>query len=263
MSLFFYRIVYRMVNLLERLQKVMARAGVASRRRCEEMIAAGMVKVNGKVVTELGTKVDPAKNEIVVGGKTLLLQDKKYYLALYKPRGYVCTLHDEKGRKNVIDLLEGFAGRVYPVGRLDYDSEGLLLLTNDGDLTYALTHPKHRVPKTYLARVLGVPTHYKLEQMAQGLVLEDGPTAPARVCLAGITEGKALLEITLYEGRNRQVRRMCDHIGHPVLRLLRTRVGNISLAGLRPGKYRNLNKSELARLKELAGLDDESTDILL
>ncbi len=133
-----------MVILLERLQKVMARAGVASRRRCEEMIVAGMVKVNGKVITELGTKVDPAEDKIVVGGETLLLQDKKHYLILYKPRGYVSTLRDEKGRKNVIDLLDGFEGRVYPVGRLDYDSEGLLLLTNDGDLAYALTHPKHR-----------------------------------------------------------------------------------------------------------------------
>jgi len=252
-----------MVILLERLQKVMARAGVASRRRCEEMIVAGMVKVNGKVITELGTKVDPAEDKIVVGGETLLLQDKKHYLILYKPRGYVSTLRDEKGRKNVIDLLDGFEGRVYPVGRLDYDSEGLLLLTNDGDLAYALTHPKHRVPKTYLARVHGIPTDFKLEQMAKGLLLEDGPTAPARVRLADIKRGNALLEITLYEGRNRQVRRMCEHIGHPVLRLLRTHVGNISLDGLRPGKYRYMNKRELARLKEIAGLDNESSEILL
>lgn len=244
---------------MERLQKVMARAGIASRRRCEELIMAGVVKVNGKVVTELGTRVDLDQDKIIVGGETLLAQEKKYYLALYKPRGYISTVHDEKGRKNVLDLLGGSSGRVYPVGRLDYDSEGLLLLTNDGDLTYALTHPKHRVPKTYLARVQGVPAPDQLAAMARGLILEDGPTAPARVCLAGIKDGQALLEITLYEGRNRQVRRMCAYIGHPVVRLLRTRVGNISLKGLRPGKYRELNRRELAKLKRLAGLSGDET----
>lgn len=248
---------------MERLQKVMARAGVASRRSCEEMIVAGRVKVNGKIVTELGTRIDPAKDRIDISGEKLLLIDNKHYLALYKPRGYVSTVKDEKGRKNVIDLLDGFNGRVYPVGRLDYNSEGLILLTNDGDLTYALTHPKHHVQKTYLVRVDGVPTPKKLEQMAKGLVLEDGLTAPAQVNLVEIKDEKALLEITLFEGRNRQVRRMCEHIGHPVLRLLRTRVGNISLDGLRPGQYRNLNNKELELLKKLAGLDKESLDVHL
>lgn len=246
---------------MERLQKVMARAGVASRRSCEGMIAAGMVKVNGKVVTELGTRIDPAKDRIEVSGEKLLLAEKKYYLALYKPRGYVSTVDDEKGRKKVTDLLDGFNGRVYPVGRLDYNSEGLLLLTNDGDLTYALTHPKHHVQKTYLVRVDGVPPQKKLEQMAKGLFLEDGLTAPARVNLAGVKDEKALLEITLFEGRNRQVRRMCEHIGHPVLRLLRTRVGNVKLDGLHPGQYRNLSDKELELLKKLAGLDKESLDV--
>ncbi|OPY58909.1 MAG: Ribosomal large subunit pseudouridine synthase B [Pelotomaculum sp. PtaU1.Bin035] len=240
---------------MERLQKVMARAGVASRRRCEEMITAGMVKVNGKVITELGTKVDPERDKIVVGDETLFLSDKKYYLALYKLRGYISTLHDEKGRKKVIDLLKGVDGRVYPVGRLDYDSEGLLLLTNDGDLTYAMTHPKRQIKKTYLARVQGVPAPARLAQMADGLILEDGPTAPARVRLVSEREGNALLEITINEGRNRQVRRMCEYIGHPVLRLQRTRMGNISLDALRPGQYRHLAEEELKRLKELAGVD--------
>lgn len=239
---------------MERLHKVMARAGVASRRRCEEMIAAGMVKVNGKVITGPGTKVDPARDKIQVGGETISLSPPRYYILMYKPRGYVTTLSDERGRKKVTDLLKGVTGRVYPVGRLDYDSEGLLLLTNDGDLTYALTHPKHRIPKTYLVRVAGVPGPEKLEKMAGGLVLADGPTAPARVRLAGLREGNALLEITIYEGRNRQVRRMCEHIGHPVLRLVRTRLANLTIGGLRPGQFRHLTGKEVEKLKELAGL---------
>ncbi len=242
---------------MERLQKFMARAGVASRRRCEELIASGIVKVNGKVVSQLGFKVDPAKDKIQLGSETLFAETQKHYILMYKPRGYITTMSDEKGRKKVTDLLKPGAGRVYPVGRLDYDSEGLLLLTNDGDLTYALTHPGHRVPKTYQARVTGVPEQAKLEQMAGGLTLEDGPTAPARVRLTGEREGNALLEITIYEGRNRQVRRMCEHIGHPVLRLKRIRFGDLALAGLRPGQYRSLSGEETARLKEKAGLKEK------
>jgi len=239
---------------MERLQKYMARAGVASRRRCEELITSGMVKINGKVVSKLGVKVDPTRDRIQVGGETLFLSPQKYYILVYKPRGYITTMSDEKGRKKVTDLLKGITGRVYPVGRLDYDSEGLLLLTNDGDLTYALTHPGHRVPKTYLVRVAGVPESAKLEQMARGLLLDDGPTAPAKVRLTGQREGNALLEITIFEGRNRQVRRMCEHIGHPVLRLKRIRFGALGIEGLRPGQYRHLTSEEVNRLKEKAGL---------
>lgn len=238
---------------MERLQKIMARAGVASRRHCEEMITSGNVKVNGKVITELGTKVDPSRDRIQVGSETLFLSSRKYYILMYKPRGYVSTLSDERNRKNVTDLLKGITERVYPVGRLDYDSEGLLLLTNDGDLTYALTHPKHKVPKTYLARVAGVPETAKLEQMAAGLPLEDGPTSPAKVRLVSQREGNALLEIIIYEGRNRQVRRMCEYIGHPVLRLQRSKFGNLSIEGLKPGQYRHLTREELSSLKEKAG----------
>lgn len=238
---------------MERLQKVMAQAGVASRRHCEEMITSGMVKVNGKIITELGTKVDPARDKVQVGGETIFFSSRKYYIVMYKPRGYVTTLSDEKGRKKVTDLLKGVSERVYPVGRLDYDSEGLLLLTNDGDLTFALTHPKHRVPKTYLVRVAGEPEPEKLEQMAAGLVLEDGVTAPARVRQVSQREGNALLEIVLQEGRNRQVRRMCEHIGHPVLRLQRSKFGNLNIEGMKPGQYRHLTGEELSRLKEKAG----------
>ncbi len=239
---------------MERLQKVMARAGVASRRSCEDMIASGVVKVNGKVITEPGSKVDPAKDRIMVGGEVLSLSPRKYYILLYKPRGYVSTLSDEKGRKKVTDLLQGVAGRVYPVGRLDYDSEGLLLLTNDGDLTFALTHPSHQVSKTYLVRVAGAPEPDKLSQMSKGLSLEDGPTAPANVRLVGQREGNALLEITIKEGRSRQIRRMCEHIGYPVLRLQRIRIGSLGMESLRPGEYRHLTAAELNKLKGSAGL---------
>ncbi len=240
---------------MERLQKVMAQAGVASRRRCEEMIAAGMVKVNEKVVTKLGTKVDPRRDKIKVGDETIYLSPRKYYILMYKPRGYVTTLSDEKGRKKVTDLLKNITGRIYPVGRLDYNSEGLLLLTNDGNLTYALTHPKYRVPKTYMVRVAGVPNPEKLKQMGAGLVLEDGKTAPAEVRLVGRRQEKALLELTIYEGRNRQVRRMCEHIGHPVLRLQRTKFANLNIEGLRPGHYRHLTGEEVRKLKEKVGLE--------
>ena len=239
---------------MERIQKVMARAGVASRRHCEEMIAAGMVKVNGRVVTEPGTKVDPAMDKIQVGGDGLHLSSKKYYLLMYKPRGYITTMSDEKGRKQVTDLLKGINARVYPVGRLDYDSEGLLVLTNDGELTYALTHPSHLVPKTYLVRVAGIPTKEQLEQLAGGLKLEDGMTAPAKVRRVGQHDGNAQVEVTIREGRNRQIRRMFEHIGYRVLRLRRSQMGSLTLDTMRPGEYRNLSELEVSQLKELAGL---------
>ena len=239
---------------MERLQKVLANAGVASRRRCEELIAAGEVAVNGVTVTGVGLKVDPERDEIMVGGRRLTAPPPKRYLALYKPRGYVSTLSDEKGRKCLLDLLAGYNHRVYPVGRLDYTSEGLLLLTNDGDLTYALTHPKRRIPKKYLVRVEGRPPKEQLRQLARGVPWEGGYTAPAKVKEAAFAAGRALLEITLYEGRNRQIRKMCAYIGYPVLRLVRTQIANILLGDLRPGQYRFLEGKELEELKQLGGL---------
>ncbi len=240
---------------MERLQKVMARAGVASRRHCEELITAGLVKVNGQVVTRLGTRVDPQKDTIEVAGRLLpRQQEKKVYILLYKPRGYITTVADPQGRPKVMDLLRGVHLRVYPVGRLDYDSEGLLLLTNDGELAFALTHPRHRVPKTYRVLVKGLPDNDKLARMAGGLVLEDGPTAPAKVRLVGEKKGNALLEITIHEGRKRQVRRMCAHIGHPVLQLKRIRIGPLTTKGLKPGRYRFLTPEEVRQLRQAAGL---------
>ncbi|SHE74988.1 23S rRNA pseudouridine2605 synthase [Desulfofundulus australicus DSM 11792] len=233
----------------------MARAGVASRRHCEEMIAAGLVRVNGQVVTRLGTRVDPEKDTIEVAGRVLPRRpQEKIYILLNKPRGYVTTVRDPQGRPKVMDLLRGIKERVYPVGRLDFDSEGLLLLTNDGELAYALTHPRHRVPKTYLVLVKGTPGGEKLWRMAGGLMLEDGPAAPAKVKLIGKKDGNALLEITIYEGRKRQVRRMCARIGHPVIRLKRVKVGPLTLKGLGPGRYRFLTREEVRQLRQAAGL---------
>jgi pseudouridine synthase len=245
---------------MERLQKVMAHAGVASRRHCEEMIAAGLVKVNGRVIVEPGARVDPAKDIIQVEGKILRLPSEKHYILLYKPRGYVTTMRDEKGRKQVTDLIKGIKARVYPVGRLDYDSEGLLLLTNDGELTFALTHPSHLVPKTYLVRVNGIPSKEKLEQMARGLNLKDGRTAPAKIRLLGEHNGNAQVEVTLKEGRNRQIRRMFEHIGYRVLRLKRIKIGDLSLEAMRPGEYRKLTPSELRQLQVQAGLKPASVN---
>lgn len=238
----------------ERLQKFLANAGVASRRSCEGMIVNGLVKVNDRVVTELGTKVDPERDQIVVGGERITACEAKVYYILYKPRGYVSTLHDERDRKKVVDLLKGVGARVYPVGRLDYDSEGLLLLTNDGALTYALTHPKHQITKTYLVRVEGVPTGENILKLARGIVLEDGPTAPAEVRLVGSRDNKGLLEIIIHEGRNRQVRRMCEAIGHRVIRLQRTKVGPLALHDMKPGQFRPLSRNELRELFSAAGL---------
>lgn len=242
---------------MERLHKFMARAGVASRRQCEELIARGRVKINGRVITTLGLKIDPLKDRVEVDGRPLARPEKKVYLLLNKPAGYVTTVKDPRGRAKVTDLLRGIKQRVYPVGRLDYDTEGLLLLTNDGDLAYALTHPRHEVPKTYLARVKGVPAPEKLKALARGVPLEDGPTAPARVRLVSDKGGNGLLEITIHEGRNRQVRRMCEHIGHPVLALRRVRIGPLELGGLKPGQYRHLTFREVARLKKVARLNDQ------
>lgn len=239
---------------MERLQKFLAHAGVASRRKCEEMILEGRVKVNGKVMKELGTKVDPGKDKVMVDGKAVQQSPKKVYLMINKPRGCVSTVEDDKGRKTVLDLLKNVKERVYPVGRLDYDSEGLLLLTNDGDLTYALTHPKHEIGKTYKVRVKGVPNVDKLEQLAKGVELEDGMTAPAKVFLTHVLNGNALLEITIYEGKNRQVRRMCEKIGYPVIRLVRTHVGPLELRKLASGEVRTLTFREINAIKKAAGL---------
>jgi len=238
---------------MERLQKVLAAAGVASRRKCEEIIAAGRVTVNGKTVTGLGTKVDPAADEIAVDGRKIELQ-QKVYLAFHKPKGVISSVRDPAGRQTVIDYLRGVKERVYPVGRLDYDTEGLLLLTNDGEWANLLMHPRFRIPKTYLVYTKGVPHGDVLDKLRGGVLLDDGPTAPAEVEYADIDPDmrEAVIQITIHEGRNRQVRRMFDAVGFPVVRLRRIRFGTIHLDGLPRGKWRRLTGEEVAEMRSLA-----------
>ncbi|UFJ43276.1 rRNA pseudouridine synthase [Brevibacillus humidisoli] len=235
---------------MERLQKVLAQAGVASRRKCEELISQGRVQVNGVTVSEAGTKVDPAQDVILVDGKAIQ-REAFVYLLLHKPTGVITSLHDPQGRRVVTDLLSGVKERVYPVGRLDYDTSGLLLLTNDGELANRIAHPSFEIDKVYQAWVKGVPTSERVRMLAEGVQLTDGLTAPgqARLLTTDPPGRRSLLELTIHEGRNRQVRRMCEAIGHPVESLKRVRLGFLTLDGLSPGQYRHLTSQELARLR--------------
>ncbi|MED4751121.1 pseudouridine synthase [Brevibacillus choshinensis] len=236
---------------MERLQKVLAHAGVASRRHCEELIVQGNVQVNGKVVRELGTRVDPQVDKILVNGRPIRTE-QPIYLMLYKPTGVITSVSDPRGRRVVTDLLKGIKERVYPVGRLDYDTSGLLLLTNDGELANRLAHPSYEIDKVYRAWVRGVPSQDKVKKLATGIQLEDGLTSPgeAKLLKSTPTKEKALIELTIHEGRNRQVRRMCDAIGHPVITLERIRLGFLTLEGLQPGQYRPLTSTEVEKLKQ-------------
>lgn len=242
--------------MMERLQKLLSIAGVASRRASEELITQGRVEVNGEVVRTLGSKADPITDVIKVDGRRLRLDIRPRYILLNKPKNVVTTRKDPEGRRTVIDLLKGVREYVYPVGRLDYDSEGLLLLTSDGDLAAKLTHPRHAVERVYEAIVTGEPTEESLEKLRRGIFLDGSRTAPAQVKRAGsVGKGRhelARLTITLREGRNRQVRRMCASIGHPVRKLTRTRMGPIKLADLRPGHWRDLTEREIRLLREAA-----------
>ncbi|CAH8771501.1 pseudouridine synthase [Paenibacillus dendritiformis] len=235
----------------ERLQKIMANAGVASRRKCEQLILDGKVEVNGEVVTALGVKADPATDIITVNGKPITANANKVYAAFHKPKGVITSMSDPEGRKTVLDFVKGIGARVYPVGRLDYDTEGLLLLTNDGDLANMLMHPRHHVAKTYHATVKGIPHGDLLEKLREGIQLEDGMTQPAEVEYHDVDMERksATISITIYEGRNRQVRRMFEAIGHPVVKLKRVQFGNIFLQGIPRGKFRHLTKSEVNELK--------------
>jgi 23S rRNA pseudouridine2605 synthase len=239
----------------ERLQKILSAAGIASRRAAEVLIQEGRVTVNGQTVTELGTKADPDVDEVRVDGRRVKPVQRRRYILLYKPRGYITSRSDPQQRPTVIDLLEkgGVREYVYPVGRLDYDSEGLLILTSDGELAARLTHPRHGVPREYHARVRGVPDRHELERLSRGIVIEGRRTAPAQVTISKVIEGEggrdAILSFVLREGRNRQVRDMCDAIGHPVVRLRRVRIGPISDDRIRPGEFRDLTPREIAALK--------------
>ena len=236
--------------MAERLQKLIAQAGLASRRQAESWITEGRVLLNGEVA-KLGDRADLALDQLVVDGRKLSAAEEKLTLLLNKPRGYVSTLKDPQGRKLVTDLVSDFPQRLYPVGRLDYNTEGVLLLTNDGELAQHLAHPRHHVEKTYLVKVRGqVSTRIK-QQLEKGLLLEDGPTLPAKVANIRSSGQFCWFELTINEGRNRQVRRMCDLLNLPVVRLKRVRIGFLELAELKPGSYRRLSLHEIERLKRL------------
>lgn len=234
-----------------RLQKYLSQAGVASRRASEDIILQGRVKVNGKIINKLGTKVDPNKDQIEVDGKTCQIKTRSIYIIMNKPTGILTTVKDPLRRPTVIDLLEGVDARVFPVGRLDKETEGLLLLTNDGEVTYRLTHPKYEIVKTYLAQVKGVIGNEEIKVLEKGVVLEDGFTAPAQVKILNNFNNSTIIEMKIHEGRKRQIRRMCSAIGHPVMHLKRTRIGSLSLKGLKSGEWRFLNPKEIKYIKNL------------
>lgn len=242
-----------------RLQKILSAAGIASRRTAETLIGQGRVSVNGVTVTALGTKADPDADEIRVDGRRVKGAQRLRYILLYKPRGYITTRSDPEQRPTVIDLLTkgGVREYVYPVGRLDYDSEGLLLLTSDGDFAARLAHPRHGVERQYQVRVRGVPDDHDLTRLSKGIALEGRRTAPVRVELEKVIEAErgsqAVLSFVIHEGRNRQVRNMCDAIGHPVVRLRRVRIGPITDERIRPGEFRDLSAREVALLNRAGG----------
>jgi 23S rRNA pseudouridine2605 synthase len=252
---FFSFVCFVVLPMTERLQKIISQAGVASRRASEQLMLEGRVTVNGVTIRELGTKADPAQDDIRVDGRRVKIVQHHRYLLLNKPRGYVTTRSDPERRPTVIDLLRGVKDYVYPVGRLDYESEGLLILTNDGDLAAGLTHPSHGVTRVYEAQVLGVPDAHDLDRLAGGgLVIEGRRTAAAEVKLLPLKRDAngATLLVTVREGRNRQVRKMCEAIGHPVSHLRRVAIGPIRDPRLKLGYWRDLTDEEVERLRKAA-----------
>lgn len=232
----------------ERLQKLISQAGITSRRAAEELILAGRVSVNGVVVTELGSKADPAIDNITVDGKPVKPVSSHLYILLNKPVGYMTTLDDPGGRQLVTDLLKDIKERVYPVGRLDYNTEGLLLLTNDGEWANKLMHPRHEIEKEYHVRIRGKVHKSQLDQLIAGVVIDDKKTAPATVQLIKDGEQNDWISITIHEGRNRQIRRMCEAVSLSVVRLKRVRYGNLEMGALKPGQHRLLNNAEVQDL---------------
>ena len=237
-----------------RLQKIIAGSGISSRRKAEDFIRHGLVTVNGETVMTLGTKVDPIHDHIKVNGRHLKSKLPDMFVMLNKPVGYLSTLHDPDGRPTIKQLMPKPSLRLFPVGRLDFDSEGLLLLTNNGDIAQACLHPTYHVQKTYLVKVKGVLEDLHLQQLRRGVTLEDGQTAPAKVKKAGKAQANSWIEISIHEGRKHQVKRMFDHIGHPVIRLKRIQFGPLNLGKLLPGKTRYLTDNEANDLRQLLTL---------
>lgn len=244
----------RALTVGERLQKYLAKAGIASRRRAEELIVHGEILVNGQPAA-LGTQVEAGSDVVTFRGQVVRLEQEKSYLMLNKPTGVVTTVYDPQGRRTVLDLLPPGDKRLYPVGRLDLDTSGLLLVTNDGDFAYALTHPKFKVQKTYRAWVRGLPDEKALRRVQLGIELEDGMTAPAEVQIQEQRSGQTCLELTIHEGKKRQVRRMCAALGFPVLSLARVRFGSLMLGDLPAGQTRQLLPSEVLELLSLSGVE--------
>jgi len=234
----------------ERLQKILAGAGVASRREAEKIIASGRVCVNGVTVTEMGFKADPENDSVTLDGKQIRPEPVKIYIMLNKPAGYVTTMKDPQGRRKVTELLEEVKQRVFPVGRLDYNTEGLLLFTNDGEWANILAHPRHEVDKEYLVRIRGRISPLQIRALSEGVELEEGKTAPAVFKAIGESEKNMWFSLTIHEGRYRQVRRMCEALELTVVRLKRSRYGFLELGDLKPGEYRKLTETEVARLRK-------------
>ncbi len=238
----------------ERLQKYLAAAGVASRRASETLIREGRVAVNGTVIQEMGFRVTPGRDQVTVDGKLVQQEEQMVYLLMNKPAGYVTTVKDTHKRMTVMDLLTDVPYRVFPVGRLDFETEGLLLFTNDGEFAYRMTHPKFKMMKTYLATVQGNVTEDRLKLLRSGVQLEDGITAPAEVNIVRKESHRTVVEISIHEGRNRQVRRMFQAVKHPVLELKRVSIGPLTLKGVGVGEYRYLKETELKKIGQRLGL---------
>jgi 23S rRNA pseudouridine2605 synthase/16S rRNA pseudouridine516 synthase len=243
---------------MERLQKFLARAGIASRRGAEKLIEEGRVTVNGTRITRLGHKIDPVKDSVKVNGKRAFIKTAKpVYLMLHKPRGCVTTVSDPEGRPTVMDLMRGVRGRIYPIGRLDFNSEGLLLLTDDGHLAQGLMHPGKQVPKTYRVKVKGIPSERDLSRLEAGIELDKRRFLPAKVRV--IRSGRnTWLDVEVTEGRKHLIRKMFSHIGHQVLKLRRTAYGGVPLGKLAPGEYRHLTNGEIRILRQAAGVAEDS-----
>lgn len=236
--------------MLERLQKYMARCGVGSRRSCENLITQGRVKVNGNLTAELGTKIDPETDKILVDENIIKPESNKVYIALNKPAGYVSTVKDDRGRKTILDLID-IDERIYPIGRLDYDTEGLIFLTNDGDIYNKIIHPRKSINKIYIAEIHGIPNDKELKQFETGVDIGDYITAPAKIKIVKKLRNSCICEITIHEGKNRQIRRMCEKINHNVITLKRISIAGIELENLKSGEYRNLTEHEIEYLKHL------------
>lgn len=234
-----------------RLQKHLSACGIASRRKAEELIEQGKVRVNGRIAT-IGDKVDPKRDKVTVRGKNVVAVTKKVYIMLHKPRGYVTTLSDEFDRKNVADLVKDVGVKVFPVGRLDRDSEGLLIMTNDGELANIITHPSSHVNKTYRVTVGGQVDDDQVKKLCEGVIIEGKKTLPCDVFVVERREDRTVLNFIIQEGRNRQIRKMCDAVGLSVLRLKRIEIAGVKLGGLKPGSWRDLNERELTRLENIS-----------